>query len=319
MSFIKSIRIYTIFFYVLGLAPCHSKQSSSTPFVFGDMLKFFWFLLCAILAVNCFRIVNFTPTLGDFTKSDSVIFSVDITFEFLRVAMVFIQCLSYKQHFQDIGYYFQCIESHFLISLQHRIAYGSFKKRFGWKVVIIALSYLQYIVVRFVQARKTRYFRFSSQLRILQAITMFTFLHIIFYIEALSFHLTELNDVIRSGEVQTSSLPALGTSNTNTNHYRNKLKSVKIIHFHLWLASQRVNNAFGWVLIVLFLYAFSDFTLCVFWFYEELYSGENFDFLMSMNRFEFLAVSQNVNDRNWMVFLQGRWHALSLPVLLPLR
>lgn len=264
MNFRRSIKTYVQFFYGVGLSPYRAGlQTRSKKLSCSDITNIVWFILCLYLFITYF--LENMRTADVISKTSDFVYYLDLLFEIIRAASVFLQCMIRKQTFYDINFTFQEIESYFYTRLQHRVSYQSFRRRFNLKALIIILAYSQYLVGHII--RLTRGY-VSSQMRILQALTVLTYIHIIFYIEALSYHLDQLNVVIKKDMLQCNS-SSLSRA-TNNLRFQNQLKSLKWIHFRLWLVAQHINRAFGSILITLTLYSFMDLVVCAYWFYEEI-------------------------------------------------
>lgn len=280
MNFLDSIKSYIFFFYVMGLTPCLTDAEPTVKkLTLGNIMKYLWFALCVCLTAVHFRRNIRDPVSDKLTISDVIFINLDLIFELLRAASVLAQCLFYKRYFYEINYNLRKIESYFYIHFRHRISDRPFKVAFKSKVAVVFAAYFQYMIGR------TIHFGIASQFRILQALTLLTFLHIIFYIDVLSFHVQQMNIVIKRDVVLQRDVVQqsdASTSNANRIQFRNQLSALKLIHFQVWLLACRVNEAFGWVLIALSIYAFFDFVFCIFWFYEDVKMKANLWEIISM-------------------------------------
>lgn len=275
MIFIKRVRCFFKVFYILGLSPFSGEsQSTENKFGVGDICKYISFLVTSALCTNCFYIIIYYPVSEGLTPADSYIFLLNITCDMFRSAVLFVQCILHKETFNEINYDFQKIASHFYIHLQHIIPYRSFKRQFVVRILIVFSAYIQYLIRHFI--KNPNYFGFSSRLRILQLMMISTFLQIIFYVDLLTFHLNQLNVVIKKELAQKDN-----SVFDDPMPKRNKLKSIKLLHFRMWCVAQRINMVFGWGMIVLFLYAFLDFIYCFFWVYEEIRNQSSIVYVIS--------------------------------------
>lgn len=270
MYYLGNIKRFLFFIYFIGIAPCPvGGQSKSKLYFVSDILKYFNFISCLFLSWHFYYVSTYRMN-ELFTSSDAVVFVLDMIFEIFRSVAVFLQCVFYQHHFHEIRYYFTQIELNFNLFFCHRISYETLKTRFTLKMVVILGAYLQYLIGHFMRIKSLEDLLLTSQLRILQAMTILTFLHFMVYIDALNFYFNQLNTVVRSEMKRNQFNSIAKISMAHRLKYRNRLYSMKVLHYQLWKATQYINDAFGWIGMALILYTFSDVVLCLIWFYEEI-------------------------------------------------
>lgn len=280
MDFPQIIKPFTRIFHLLGLSPCQAGLPTSTKkCVRSDIIAYCWFGFSLYLAISYYYGNANDPTALARSKMEILATDLDLIFELFRAASVLIQCIFYKQHFHDINHNFQKIEAHFRTQFQHILPYRSLKTRFYIKASIICAAYFQFFVGHVLRVIKYYNGYVNNQLRTLQALTLLTFIHIILYIEALSFHLDQLNIVIKRDMLQRAA--SSSSSVSDKLRFHSQLKSVKFIYFGLWLAAQHINKVFSWVLVALSLYTFFDLVVCAFCFYEVINIGADFPMAFS--------------------------------------
>lgn len=277
MSYRESIKPYLQFLHAMGLAPYQAEyEVNANKFARSDITNIGWFSLCLFLIGDVIA-ENLKVSQLTFTKTNDLLYYIGLFLEFVRATAVFMQYMTCKQTLYDINYGFQEIKSCFNAQLQHRVPYRSFRRRLILKSLIIFLAYFQYLVGHII---RNIYGYVGSQMRVLQALTVLTYIHILLYIEALSHHLDQINVVIKNDTPPCAIF--CPSKRTNIVELRNRLKTVKYIHFRLWLVAQDINRAFGWILVVLTLYTFTDVLVGAFWCYEEVRNGG--DFMTSLSK-----------------------------------
>lgn len=225
------------------------------------------------------------------------------------------QCLSHKRLIYEAMFTLRNLETYFAAHLQHHIQYRPFLKNFNKKVCIIMGTFVLSVVPFVLQYMF--YHRMDPvilQIKVLQTLTAVTTLHIVFHIDALGFHLGQLNAVIFRDikDIQSESsvcLVRLFTPKKPTNFIliRNKMQCYKTVHFRLWEVAQKLNQFFGWTLVALLLQSFFDFVYTVYWQIGQL--RRNFLLIKVIrkkcywnNLCSFLLFIWNFIHFNWYIF-----------------
>lgn len=259
MTFLKRIKPILIIFCVFGLSPCHAEyKSSKKRFTFRQISSLITNLACLTLVAYCLCSVNFRSFFGtsEIGPTQINVVNMNLVGALGRVISVLFQCIFYKNLFLEINFIFHQINLYFITHLQHNISYVRFRRQFVWRATIVVLAFLQYVIGHFMRTRY--YLGFGSQLKILQAMAVANFLHITLYLDVLGYQLNALSAVIMRDMSNVSDAFVV----------QNKLHSFKIMHFRLWMVTQRINTVFGWTIIAILLHALADVVFCVFWLYE---------------------------------------------------
>lgn len=263
--YLKSCQPYIDLFYVLGFSPFHDATKPRTVcWMIAPLSKYAIAIICATIVIS-----NIYWKCHDkATTLEIFMFIIMFTCDLLRVVCVLLECLLNRQFFVSIHYLFGKIESYFYIHLQHRIAYSTFKKQLNRKAVFMILAYVQYMMATFAFVLHTRHLDITVYIKLLQTMTVLTYLHIFFYVEALNFHLNQLNMVIVKGMANKQNCLILNSKIKYL--FRGKLKSIKFVHFQLWMVAEHINKAFGWSIIIMLFYTFIDVLYCLSWLYFQI-------------------------------------------------
>lgn len=264
MDFKTHLKLYLNIFYFLGLSPYRADIPEAGLIKILRCCKFVQFLTCEAHSIFALILLaNFQAT------AESTIISVYLVCDMMRAIFVLVQCICYKLHIAEIIDKIHDIDEYFLRQLEHRISYKKFKQKYNLKVFAIlgiAIIYLLGYVARyFFNHRATLA---VTMIKYLQLMTAFTYLHNIFYIDVLSFHLNELNSVIRKCILNNSNIVMVGPSDAA--NILKKLTYFKTIHFQIWELAQMINTYFGWSAITILLHAFSDLIYSAYWVFKEL-------------------------------------------------
>lgn len=274
MNYLKNTRFFINLFNMLGLSSCKARSKITdinrvvvvrATEIFS---KFAWGGFCLSIALYCMYVENFSGKPVSKSTVEIIIFNLTLSCDSMRAVCILIQCVCYRTKFTEIHNMLQKIESYFFIHLNHRILYQPFRYKFTVKCVVLLSVYAQYMIGIVTLALRSYVIGIGLHIKLLQIVTVFTFLHIILYVDALSFHLGQLNVVLKR-DVQSQIGRVIGDPSRQF-HILGKLKSLKMAHFHLWLVTQQINRVFGWSLLTMFIYASVDVVFCVTWCYEEL-------------------------------------------------
>lgn len=203
-----------------------------------------------------------------FRDIEMILINVYLLVDIFRVCFTFIQCIWYHRDFQEIIDIYEQLQLLFLQYFGHILSFKSFHKLHLFNVANIVVYYTLYGIV-YVVIRQWKYGISPlcipiALLKLLQTLSM---LHIIFYTDLLSFHLAELNSVLKKNILE------LGRSNRRMSLavtvMKSKLFFCKKIHFGLYQASQVQNRVFGWCTLASVLRIFIDLVYAAFWLFDE--------------------------------------------------
>lgn len=272
MNFTKSVATYLATFYFLGMSsyrPIQTEPNKKQHKNLMIIVQTVSMLLCLAYLVMIYPNSPILKTVGPVKFITSFYILCDI----LKAFCVAMQCIVYERQMREINSTFNKLDAFFVIHLNHRIRWQMFgKKILAYAFIVVILSnYVPYIVVFTVRAIIDKVFityRIPAQfVHIMQSITT---LHVIFYIEALTFYLSQLNCVVkRDMDASATSIRIRHMHTYKTRILvRNKIKCYKSIHFRLWEVSERINEYFGWAMAVIFVHAFVKLVYTAHWMFE---------------------------------------------------
>lgn len=273
MDFVKCSKRYLNFNYFFGISsyrPDTEHFLEPNRFIAATM-KYLQFAVCISLATFVIVKLNIHGHLFNFRQTEILLITTYVSFDVLRGFIVLIDCLLYRNQMVKIILTFQKLQKYFVNQLDHHISYEPLVKRHLLNIILILLAFIFYIVI-FV-SRLIVFEVWSSigiPMRFLQLIQALTFLHITFYIDALCFHLAQLNAVVQRDTDFHRSKTVHFFKSTNILGIQSKLKCYKTIHFELWETAEMLNIVFGWCTITLLMHVFIDLVYSAFWLFDEL-------------------------------------------------
>lgn len=255
----------------LGLAPYCIKydQSNRRSRVRCEVPKYLYFLICMTIALSGLYILNYISGLRVFGHTEYLIINLNLSCDVVRTVTVLVQCISFDTFTLECSQIMLELRAFFWRHLNHRLSYDRAYKTYMLKFKFIMLAYAQYVIgyamCGFIQPTATIV---GSLSKIVELMVMLTYMHIIFYIDMLNYHMSELNVVIQRDACQvyicaTTDAAKIAVLTKN-------LEAYKSVHFRLWLVAEYVKRFFGWSLIAILLYAFADLVYSGFWFYESV-------------------------------------------------
>lgn len=278
MEFLENSKPYLKMFYLIGLSSYHPDEIHVKWLtkLFSKTLVMVQAIISLTLSVSCIIALNAIRSYSEYGRTDIIMTNMFIFCECARSIFVFVQCVLYKSLVIDIMAAFRKIELYFVNHLEYKIPYRVFNKRFFWIIIIVIWAYVQYLTIFILRnIQKPRLPMLNGQIKVLQAISSLTFLHAVFYIEALSFHLEHLNMVIERDMIVrddiTSNVIFVGKEAVNNMIIRCKLKYYKSVHLKLWELSQKINRYFGWCMVALLLQSFIGFVYTIYWLIGHLH------------------------------------------------
>lgn len=268
MNFSKSVAPYLTTFYFLGMSPCRPNQTwphnekHRNPMIIVQ-------ILCILASVSCVILIYITSVPLLALGPAEIIACLYIACDIVKAFCVAFQCIIYESQMREISNTFHKLDSFFAIHLNHRIRYQTFRKKISTYALIIITSYSQYVMVFTLRGILENVFiTYSIPSQFVHLMQSITYLHMIFYIEALTFYLSQLNLVIQK-DMDTHATSKHTHKYKNRILMRNKIKCYKSVHFRLCEVSERINTFFGWTMIVIFSHAFVKFVYSAYWIFEE--------------------------------------------------
>lgn len=281
MDFASNTKTYFSVFYILGLSPYRPLGKLRDNCYLSNIFTFLHGLFVTSLALSCIVLLCIGATSVVLLNTmESLVINIGSVCEILRGLFVVLQCLTQKRLIFDVISMIRKLETYFIIHLKHRLPYDSFRKQYFLKVLIVLLGFAPYVSVYIVRCIVYNYLTpIGIQLRILQLLVIQIILYVVFYIDLLSFHLSELNAVIERDMAEVKTAIKRSGSSILT---RNKVKCYKNVHFRLWKMSQNINTFFGWILIMVLLHCFVDLVYSAFWLFQEFKTQSPFIKILRM-------------------------------------
>lgn len=280
MDFLESIKYYTKFFEILGYSPHHSSiilTRNQRRFWLREILQSLP-SIAFVSNVCLFVILYFSSDVFQncqISLRAMLITLVTVFFEFMRANAVLMHFVLYKHVFFEISEYFREFQIYFRKELNHYIPYRLLRKWLLIRFLMVIAPHAQYIIGYLVRIIKNREFFYTGiQSKLFQVMATLNYLHIIFYIELLSFHLKQLNDVIERD---------MGTieiyDQFDTSRYiflKNRIICYKLVHFRLWTVTKYINIVFGWTLVATLMLVMGDMIFTAYMFYEAVWRSAGF-------------------------------------------
>lgn len=274
MSLISHIHSHLNLFYVIGLSPYNpNTHGSSSSFHLAAMSKYLQFLVCECCGIWSLYTLNVYEAINVLTLTETIIVNLYLVCDIIRAAFILMQCLIYRHAMNEMMAIFINLELFFAHHLGHRICYRAFGQRYRrrvWAVLCICSLYIASYSIRAFLNNDISYA--ASLFKVQQFMTAFCYLHAIFYIDLLSYHLMQLNTVIENDMVTLDKMDGAMNQTRRRAHIQQRLKCYKIVHFRLWMATRRINEFFGYGLMAILLHTFADLVYVAFWMFEQFYS-----------------------------------------------
>lgn len=281
MDFKSSTKFYLTLFFMLGISSYQPNQRYSPPLMFiCKMFKFALAAICEIAGIFSLCLLNRAGAVRQHSQTEIILINMYLVCDLLRALFILLQCLIFKKSLNEITDLLHSLEIYFATQLDHRILYRKFTRRFTFKLILIlgfCSLYLFSFYMRWMVG--DRLSQASTILKMLQVMTAFCYLHIVFYIDILSFYFKQLNLVVHRDMLFVSN--GIVVESLNQSVVKQRLQCYKVVHFRLWMVSQRVNRYFGYGLIAILMHAFTDLVYSALWIFQNLHTELNFRIIWS--------------------------------------
>lgn len=248
---------YLKFFSLLGLSPrVHSHACKSNPSRIRIVLFIIFYL---VLDVICAMILN--SALNHDKPIELTVANVMLVSDIMKVIATMIQSFVYSRTLCSILFAFRHVDRLFVNLEQWSFDYRFFRKPLIIKIITIVVCYvlnvgsfaISNIPIQngFWQSVIFKFWHLASAI---------SFIHIIFYVDLLGYHLQQLNLCIQNKSTQNR----LGRTAKRL-HMTRKMMNLKLIYFKLWEISQQINATFGWTITALLFQQFLNSTYCLYW------------------------------------------------------
>lgn len=147
----------------------------------------------------------------------------------------------------------------------------TFKRQFLLKISLMSFAYIMPIL--FTVCFNQWLISYFGVLT-LKAIVLLMLIQAFFYVELLDHMLKCLNRHI-DGQVTNTAMAAtlqtITAPNPTADQLKIKLVQFKLVHFHLWSISQKINELFGWIIVAIVLQNFAYAIFNVAWTFAMIY------------------------------------------------
>lgn len=276
MDFKASTKLYLNIFHILGYTPYATWTGTSWCSLrfLSKFFKILHFIVCFGCAIPAYYYLNINTDYPPISTTETIIININLACHLLRATSVLIYCAYRKELIYDTMHIIWELQRYYVDHMKHRVYYHGFRKCFCLKVVMGLGALIQYIIGYILRCFVRKYFTpLGMIMRVLQLLTVVNVLHIVFFIDALTFHLSELNAVIRRDIVFTN---VMANGPCKSDVICRMLKCYKVVHFHLWEIAQRLNTFFGWSMLTVMMHGFCDITYSAYWIFEELQLNNGF-------------------------------------------
>lgn len=267
MDFDRSMQSYLNFFYYIGLTSYRPQATSRNCHKFFAWTKYAQLLMCHTLSIFALISMNEGDMLPHQRTTQTIIINLFILCDMARSTSIFLQMFYFANTLTEIIGIFRSVDKCLKEQVKYRIPYRVFQREYRRTFLISTFVVALYILGFVGRVLGGIYASLASHFtKVLQVMTACTYLHIILYVQGQSFHIRQLNAVVRRDMVLfqgTVSMPLAMKL-----QLRHRLKIYKFVHFRLWTVSKRISEYFGYSMIALFLHAFSDVIYCAFWAYQ---------------------------------------------------
>lgn len=252
-------------FYLLGFSS-HQPNGNWRKQQFFNCTKYIQALVCATLGCTAIISINSVNQSAHQRLAETIIIHVYLICEVARSSLILLEIFIYKNTLAEIINTFEDLELYFVKRLKHHISFRRFIKQYRVNVIVCMGFAMFYCVTYFIRCMAGQYCTYASYItKLFQLVTAMSYLHMIFFVEALSYYLYQLNLTMK--RVTMLPMNSEQDKQLSGNRIRHKLKYCKIIHFRLWTVSRRISQYFGYSSIALSMHSFTDLIYSLFWIY----------------------------------------------------
>lgn len=272
MKLKDSVHEYLNVFFFMGLsAHKHLKKNAGT-YTNSMFLKLPVLVHSTVvfsLSMKCIIDIYADKSIKVFGQIDILIIWLYLFGNLVRSVLLLREGFIYHSHTKNILVVLEQLQHYILHHLKYKIPNQSFTKKYMRKCLMSMGLNLQFLVIYFVQCILDHWINsIGSPIRIVHLLSELALLHMIFYIDLLRFHFTQLN-----GAIQINMSWKYGKNvsrSTNIISFCRQLLHYKTIHFRLYEVAERVSEIFGCSLIVVLFEHFLCITYSMYWLFEEV-------------------------------------------------
>lgn len=266
MRLIQCVRVYLNIFYVLGQSPYNlslhrMQRSPSVGFFIRTALP-----SCIVSIVHfaataeCLYTLVSVEKVNLFRSTDKVISEFAVACDLFRVYCLIRQCCIHRQVKFDAMNAFCDLETIFSEGLHRPLCFIRFRWCFALKSLLIVAIYISSILFKLPSLQPV-----LLRFKVLQVGTIVGILHVVFHTDLISYFMRQLHLVI---ERDAQTVCGMNESARNRS-IRHRLKGYKIVHFRLWQNTQRLNEYFGYHLLIMIFKSFVHTLFLIFGLIEQ--------------------------------------------------
>lgn len=288
MDIADTAKSYLDLFFYLGLSPYspNTDQMSRVHQLLCYIPRYIQLIMSIGLSAYVMVRINCADMMQDYRQIENLLILIYLSVVMMRAVSVLCDCIFYKEQIHGIFAQFQSIRKVMAIELNHRIDYRPLVRQHARKMLIIFSSFTVYVVAYiFRRLIFDLTSPISVPIRILQSYQALTLLHVTLYIDMQTFHMAELNKIVRRDSNQHLNVVGGIRQPLDLKCIVSKLKCYKIIHFKMWEASMMHNRVFGWCSVAVLLHNFAESVYTAFWLFNEL--RRKTGSLVALRKFQF--------------------------------
>lgn len=265
MDFRVATNFYLPLFYLFGLSPYH-PDSNVVPRCIrlcSYVMIVAQTIIAFAIAIPCIIELLLLRNYAEHGRTDIILINSVLLCQCARSLFTLIQCCYHQAYITQVNVTMQQIDLFFDEYFYHRISYKKFRRKYARIVILMLYFYIQYVIIFCIRnVVSPRLTALNAQIKLLQGISVLTFLHIIFYVELMSFHMDQLMAMMQGGMPGTNVIVV----EANPTHWNHKLILFKQIYFQIWKINEKLNEYFGWCLVAMLLENFVALSYAFYWF-----------------------------------------------------
>lgn len=273
MKFLQTNRIFLTIFYILGLSPFNPRatksKSKQNRFKFSYIAIPVQGAIGLYLAIFSIINLNIDKSIRLFGQTETLLIQIFLISSSMRSCFILKECLAHQSTIKEIIIVFENLQKYLIINLNCRLSNETFYQQFSLKFILIVGTSVQYLIIYSAQCISDNWINsVGIPIRIINLTTMFTYLQIIFYIDALCYHFDQFNVAI--GHDIDYGCHYIVCKTMKSRIIRNNLLYYKTVHFRLWEEAERINKVFGCSLIAMLSEHFLAIIYAAYWLFELL-------------------------------------------------
>lgn len=273
---------YGHFFYIIGQStynPCVRTQHTCRKLLCLQYFVYFgtYFTIISVLTVVGLALEIYAQKTTQSDEKSPPFLAIGIVVTACSNFAAMIQCKLYPNALETIHQLFSQVDHLCKRNLHRTIFYEPYRKVYQVKFyVLVVLFVMDFFVVMILNILNDRELPITGIALILMCISVLSHLHTLFYIGLHVFIYEKFCKIVdsvcganrvRNGKKEDDLLVRNGRQIVT------KFQIYKIVHFKLWMASQKISEYFGWEIIVFYLQNFLLMTNSAFFIYVFAQNG----------------------------------------------